>query len=69
MLTTHNIADDPGFTFDENGEFVDLTEAKLNPRTPARPGETTMPSDAGASARVRQEHEDGLRASIKVSYP
>ncbi|KAJ4297811.1 R8 protein [Kalmusia sp. IMI 367209] len=64
-IADEDMIDDPGFTFDENGEFVDLTEAKVNPRTPVGPGGITMPSDAKASARVRQEHEDGLRVINK----
>ncbi|KAF1963147.1 hypothetical protein CC80DRAFT_487544, partial [Byssothecium circinans] len=56
---------DPGFTFDDDGNLVDLTDTNAIFRTPMAPGGTTMPSDAGASARVRQEHEDGLRAGIE----
>ncbi|KAF2446945.1 hypothetical protein P171DRAFT_519282 [Karstenula rhodostoma CBS 690.94] len=56
-----DMIDAPDFTFDENGEFVDLTEANLNVGTPAAPGGGTVHSDAGASAKVRQDHEDGLR--------
>ncbi|KAJ4356042.1 R8 protein [Didymosphaeria variabile] len=53
------------FTFDENGEFVDLAEEYVNVGTPARLGGSTMHSDAGASAKVRQDHEDGLRAGAQ----
>ncbi|KAL5393624.1 hypothetical protein PMIN02_005734 [Paraphaeosphaeria minitans] len=56
-----DMIDAPDFTFDENGEFVDLTEANLNVGTPAAPGGGTVHSDAGASAKVRQDHEDSLR--------
>ncbi|KAF1978109.1 hypothetical protein BU23DRAFT_595909 [Bimuria novae-zelandiae CBS 107.79] len=57
--------DAPDFTFDENGEFVDLTEANMVHGTPAAQGGSNMHSDAGASAKVRQEHEDGLHDRIE----
>jgi meiotic recombination protein REC8 len=59
--------DAPDFTFDENGEFVDLTEANMNVETPAALGAGVVHSDAGASAKVRQDHEDGLHARAQVS--
>jgi hypothetical protein len=61
------IPDAPDFTFDENGEFVDLTEPKLTHGTPGIPVGSNMQSDAGASAQVRQEHEEGLFAGMQVS--
>ncbi|KAF2636443.1 hypothetical protein P280DRAFT_552939 [Massarina eburnea CBS 473.64] len=57
-----DVIDDPGFTFDDDGNLVDLTDMNAIFRTPGDPGGAVMPSDAGASARVRQEHEEGLRA-------
>jgi hypothetical protein len=61
------IPDAPDFTFDENGEFVDLTEPKPTQGTPGIPVGSNMQSDAGASAKVRHEHEEGLFAGMQVS--
>ncbi|KAL5387649.1 hypothetical protein DPSP01_003445 [Paraphaeosphaeria sporulosa] len=61
QVAVDDMIDAPDFTFDENGEFVDLIETNLNVGTPAAPGGGTVHSDAGASAKVRQDHEDGLR--------
>ena len=63
-----SISDAPDFTFDENGEFVDLTEPKFTQGTPAIPKGGNMQNDAGASAKVRQEHEEGLFAGMQVSF-
>ncbi|KAF2689605.1 hypothetical protein K458DRAFT_475049 [Lentithecium fluviatile CBS 122367] len=57
--------DDPGFAFDDNGNIIDFEEVNVISGTPAVPGGATMPSDAGASARVRQEHEEGLQAGAQ----
>ncbi|KAF2798527.1 hypothetical protein K505DRAFT_405148 [Melanomma pulvis-pyrius CBS 109.77] len=47
---------EPDFGFDAEGNFFDHAP---HPVTPAVPGGANVPSDAGASARVRQEHEEG----------
>jgi meiotic recombination protein REC8 len=60
--------DDPGFGFDDDGNLIDFEESNFISGTPAAPGGTTMPSDDGASARVRQEHEEGLQAGALVSF-
>ena len=67
ILNVHEYIDAPDFTFDENGELVDLTEANLTQGTPSVRGGSNMHSDAGASARVRQDHEDGLHGGVEVS--
>jgi meiotic recombination protein REC8 len=60
--------DDPGFGFDDEGNLIDYEPANVNPATPAAPGGSAVPSDDGASARVRQEHEEGLQAAAQVSF-
>ena len=55
------------FMFDSNGEMIDIEAGDHLPRTPANPPGARMPSDAGASARVRKEHEEGQRAGSEVS--
>lgn len=57
---------EPDFGFDADGNFFDHAP---NPVTPAVPGGATVPSDAGASARVRQEHEEGKYDGAEVSFP
>lgn len=60
--------DDPGFSFDADGNLIDYEEANVIAGTPAAPRGSAMPGDAGASARVRQEHEEGLHAGAQVSF-
>jgi meiotic recombination protein REC8 len=55
---------EPDFGFDADGNFVDHAAI---PVTPNVYGETVMQSDAGASERVRQEHEVGQMADVEVS--
>jgi hypothetical protein len=60
--------DDPGWGFDDDGNIVEFDEANVISGTPSAPAGATMPSDAGASAQVRQEHEEGLQAGAQVSF-
>ncbi|KAF9698437.1 hypothetical protein EKO04_003770 [Ascochyta lentis] len=50
--------DEPDFTFGEDGNLIVFTPRQPAPATPAVAG-APMHSDAGASARVRREHEEG----------
>jgi hypothetical protein len=56
---------EPEFTFDENGEFVENAPEKDVLGTPAV---GAMQSDAGASAKVRREHEEGRAGAGEVSF-
>lgn len=56
--------DEPEFTFDENGDYVEIAP-KVG--TPAARSAAAMHSDAAASAKVRQEHEEGREGGIQVS--
>ena len=54
---------DPGFTFDEQGDIVfHDARAPAQPESAARPGPVRLGSDSAASARVRQEIEEGMQA-------
>lgn len=57
---------DPGFTFDDDGNFIDGPSPKVPAGIPA--GGAGMLSDAGASARVRREHEEGRMGGPQVSF-
>ncbi|KAF2130883.1 hypothetical protein P153DRAFT_206353 [Dothidotthia symphoricarpi CBS 119687] len=57
---------DPDFTFDANGELVDFPPRSVMSGTPAMSGGAAMLSDAGASARVRREHEDGQQFGVQI---
>ena len=59
---------EPDFTFGDDGDIIDLTTENAVARTPGVPGGATMHSDAGASARVRREHEEGRRGDAQVSF-
>lgn len=59
---------EPDFTFGEDGDIIDLTASNAVVRTPGAPGRNTMHSDAGASERVRREHEEGRRTDAQVSF-
>lgn len=59
---------EPGFTFDVDGNVVEWTEANIISGTTAAPEGVMMPSDASASARVRREHEEGLRVGVQVRF-
>jgi meiotic recombination protein REC8 len=58
---------EPDFTFDENGEFVEALAVQNAVETPAARSGAAMHSDAGASAKVRKEHEDGRMGGTQVS--
>jgi hypothetical protein len=56
------------WALDDDGNFIDLALGQTLPGTPAVAQGATMPSDAGASARVRQQHEEDQRAGAEVSF-
>ncbi|KAF2629688.1 hypothetical protein BU25DRAFT_489699 [Macroventuria anomochaeta] len=58
--------DEPDFIFGEDGDIIELTPGQPAPATPAAAGGARMHSDAGASARVRQEHEEGQQGGDQV---
>lgn len=60
--------DEPDFVINDDGTVIDPPKANTIPRTPAAPRGATMHSDAGASAQVRQEHEEGVQAYAPVSF-
>ncbi|KAJ4358948.1 R8 protein [Ascochyta clinopodiicola] len=57
--------DEPDFTFGEDGNIIQFTPSQPAPATPAVAGAPTH-SDAGASARVRREHEEGQQGGDQV---
>lgn len=59
--------DEPDFTFGEDGDLIEFTPGQPAPATPANAGGMYMHSDAGASARVRQEHKEGQQGGDQVS--
>ncbi|ORY18856.1 Rec8 like protein-domain-containing protein [Clohesyomyces aquaticus] len=60
------LLDDPDFGFDADGNLIEFTPGQPVPGTPAVAGGATVTSDAGASARVRREHEEGQRAGVEL---
>ncbi|CAI6339149.1 unnamed protein product [Periconia digitata] len=58
---------DPGFTFDEDGNLIDLIDpaSHVNVAAQGDVREATMQSDGRASSRVRQEHEEGLHTGAE----
>lgn len=58
--------DEPDFTFGDDGNIIQLGDDGFIPRTPGVHGGSTMHSDAGASARVRREHEEGRQAGVQI---
>jgi len=60
--------EDPDFMIADDGEIIQLPPRRKMPSTPARTAGAKMSSDAGASARVRKEHEDGQQAGDQVSF-
>jgi len=61
---------DPGFNFDEEGNIIVTGEGTPMPGSTARPSAVRRGSDSAASARVRQDIEDGMQAGqIDVSTP
>jgi meiotic recombination protein REC8 len=59
---------EPEFVFDENGELSEVPQAQRGAGTPAARSGAAMHSDAGASAKVRQEHEEGRTGGAQVSF-
>ena len=61
---------DPGFNFDEDGNIIVTGEGAPEQESAARPAAVRLGSDSAASARVRQEFEEGMQAGrIDVSTP
>jgi hypothetical protein len=60
--------EDPDFTFNDDGEIIDMPRGSVAILTPAGPAGIAMSGDAGASARVRREHEEGRQAGAQVSF-
>jgi len=60
--------EDPDFMIADDGEIIQLPPRRKIPSTPARTAGAKMSSDAGASARVRKEHEDGQQVGDQVSF-
>jgi hypothetical protein len=60
--------EDPDFMIGDSGEIIPFTPRRKVPRTPARTVGATMSGDAGASTRVRKEHEEGQQAGSQVSF-
>jgi meiotic recombination protein REC8 len=60
--------EEPDFTFDIDGNYVEGPPSKVVAGTPAAQQGTGMHSDAGASARVRREHEEGHDDGVQVSF-
>ncbi|KAF3046067.1 hypothetical protein E8E12_010786 [Didymella heteroderae] len=63
-----NLAE-PDFVFGEDGDIIEFTSGQRAPETPAAAtaaGVASMHSDAGASARVRQEHEEGQQGGAQA---
>ncbi|KAF2830191.1 hypothetical protein CC86DRAFT_464616 [Ophiobolus disseminans] len=58
--------DEPEFTFDDNGEWVENAPRSGAVETPAARSAGPMQSDAGASAKVRREHEEGREGGIQL---
>jgi meiotic recombination protein REC8 len=58
---------EPDFIFDENGEYLEVPVAQNVAGTPAARSAAAMHSDAGASAKVRKEHEEGRMGGAQVS--
>jgi hypothetical protein len=59
---------EPDFMFDENGEFVEVQVPQNGAATPAARSVAGMQSDAGASVKVRKEHEEGRMGGEQVSF-
>jgi len=60
--------EDPDFMFGDDGEIIQLSPRPAVVKTPATPAGAPMSGDAGTSARVRAEHEEGRRARDQVSF-
>ena len=60
--------EEPDFTFDIDGNYVEGPPSKVAAGTPAAQRSTGIHSDAGASARVRREHQEGHDDGNQVSF-
>ena len=63
---------DVGWEFDEHGNMIETAYAPKSPAVVASGGDipvTRVETDSAISARVRQEHAEGLQATEKVSLP
>ena len=60
--------EDPDFMIADDGEIIQLPPRQKMPSTRARTAGAKMSSDAGASARVRKDHEEGQQAGDQVSF-
>ena len=58
---------DTDFGFDAEGNLLEFTPIQWISSTPAVGEGRALGSDAGASAKVRKEHEEGLKAGADVS--
>jgi len=58
---------DADFGFDAEGNLLEFTPIQRIRSTPAVGEGRALGSDAGASAKVRKEHEEGLKAGADVS--
>ena len=58
---------DVDFGFDAEGNLLEFTPIQRISSTPAVGEGRALGSDAGASAKVRKEHEEGLKAGADVS--
>lgn len=69
MLGGDDVLDlpEPEFTFDEDGDIIDLPVHSSAARTPGVYPGSAMQSDAGASEKVRRDHQEGLQAARQVS--
>jgi meiotic recombination protein REC8 len=73
MLDIDNLLnlEEPDFVFGEDGDIIEFTPGQRAPETPAvavATGGVQMLSDAGASARVRQEHQERQQGGAQVSF-
>jgi len=60
---------EPDFGFDENGELIEGPQVVPHVAgTPVARSAAGMHSDAGASAKVRKEHEEGRMGGTQVSF-
>ncbi|KNG44952.1 ubiquitin c-terminal hydrolase [Stemphylium lycopersici] len=58
--------EDVDFMFGDDGEIIELSPRPATLKTPATPAGAPMSGDAGASMRVRAEHEEGRRAGHRL---
>jgi hypothetical protein len=69
MMSREGIAEPlpEDFSFDADGNFIDFAAGEGIVSTPQIAQGAVMHSDAGASARVRAEHEEGQQVAVQVS--